>query len=94
MVPKPPHKPYSSDLTDAQWKLLEPLLPSAPGGGRPVTTDRREVVKVILSGDKNGCAWRALPHAFPPEGTVRDSFHRGRRAGVWERLLDTLRQQV
>jgi putative transposase len=91
---KPPRKPYSSDLTDAQWMLLEPLLPPFPGGGRPVTTDVREVVNAILYVDKNGCAWRALPHDFPPEGTVRDYFHRWRRAGTWERILDTLRQQV
>jgi putative transposase len=94
MDPKPPRKPYLSDLTDAQWMLLSPLLPQAPGGGRPPTTDLREVVNAILYVDQNGCAWRALPHDFPPEGTVRDYFHRWRRAGVWDHILDTLRQQV
>jgi putative transposase len=94
MASKPARTPYPSDLTDAQWQLLEPLLPPAPGGGRPPTTDRREVLNAILYVDKNGCAWRALPHDFPPEGTVRDYFHRWRRAGLWERLLDTLRHQV
>jgi putative transposase len=91
---KPPRTPYPSDLTAAQWALLQPLLPPPPGGGRPATTDVREVVNAILYVDKNGCAWRALPHDFPPEGTVRDSFHRWRRAGLWERILDTLRQRV
>lgn len=91
---KPPRTPYPSDLTDAQWALLQPLLPPPPGGGRPATTDVREVVNAILYVDKNGCAWRALPHDFPPEGTVRDYFHRWRRAGLWERILDTLRQRV
>jgi putative transposase len=91
---KPPRTPYPSDLTAAQWALLQPLLPPPPGGGRPATTDVREVVNAILYVDKNGCAWRALPHDFPPEGTVRDYFHRWRRAGLWERILDTLRQRV
>ena len=91
---RPARMPYPSDLTDAHWTLLEPLLPPSPGGGRRRTTDLREVVNAILYVDKNGCAWRALPHDFPPEGTVRDYFHRWRRAGVWERILEGLRQQV
>jgi putative transposase len=94
MADKPTRSPYPSDLTDAQWQLLESLLPPAPGGGRQPTTDLREVVNAILYVDKNGCAWRALPHDFPPEGTVRDYFHRWCRAGVWERLLEVLRQHV
>jgi putative transposase len=94
MDANPRRKPYPSDVTDAQWQLLEPLLPPDPGGGRKRTTDRREVVNAILYVGKNGCAWRALPHDLPPEGTVRDYFHRWRRAGLWERILDTLRQQV
>src|SRR5437763_264627 len=94
MADKPARSPYPSDLTDAQWRLLESLVPPAPGGGRQPTTDLREVVDAILYVDKNGCAWRALPHDFPPEGTVRDYFHRWCRAGVWERLLEVLRQHV
>ena len=87
-------KPYPSDLTDAQWARLEPLLPPAPGGGRPRLIDLREIINAILYVDKNGCAWRALPHDFPPEGTVRGYFHAWRRSGVWERILDVLRQRV
>jgi putative transposase len=74
--------------------LLEPLLPPGPGGGQKRTTDLREVVNAILSVDNNGCAWRALPPDLPPEGTVHDYCPRWRQAGVWERILDTLRQQV
>jgi len=87
-------QPYPSDVTDAQWTRLEPLLPPAPGGGRHRTVKLREIVNAILYVDKNGCAWRALPHDFPPEGTVRHYFHAWRRAGVWEQILDVLRQQV
>ena len=91
---RPARRPYPSDLTEAQWRLVEPLLPPAPGGGRPRIIDLREVVDAILYVDKTGCPWRALPHDFPPEGSVRHYFHAWRRAGVWERLLDTLCQRV
>jgi putative transposase len=87
-------RPYPSDLTDARWLLVEPLLPPAPGGGRPRRIDPREVVDAILYVDKTGCPWRALPHDFPPGGSVRHYFHARRRSGAWERILDTLRQQV
>jgi putative transposase len=94
MNPRPARRPYPSDLTDAQWLLVEPLLPPAPGGGRRRIIDLREVVDAILYVGKTGCPWRALPHDLPPEGTVRHYFHAWRRAGVWERILDALRQQV
>jgi putative transposase len=94
MSTRPTRQPYPSDLTDAQWTLLESLWPPAPGGGRHRTVDLGAIVNAILSVDKNGCAWRALPHDFPPEGTVRHYFHGWRRTGVWERILDSLRQEV
>ncbi len=90
----PARKPYPSDLSDAQWALLEPLLPPPVAAGRPRTTDLREVVDAIFYVLTNGCAWHALPHDFPPEGTVRDYFHRWRRDGLWQRAHDTLRRRV
>jgi putative transposase len=94
MHPPRARRPYPSDLTDVQRLLVEPLLPPAPGGGRPRTIDLREVVDAILYVDKTGCPWRALPHDFPPEGSVRHYFHAWRRGGVWERVLDTPRRRV
>jgi putative transposase len=94
MDAKPSRRAYPSDLTDAQWLLLQPLLPPAVGGGRHRTTALREVLNAIFYLVKNGCGWRALPHDFPPEGTVRDYFHRWRRTGTWERLNEALRRQV
>jgi putative transposase len=85
---------YRSDLTDEHWHLLAPLLPPAVPAGAPRTADLREIVNAILYRLHNGCAWHALPHDFPPEGTVRDYFHRWRRAGLWEKIHDTLRRQV
>ena len=58
-------KPYPSDLTDAQWDLLQPLLPPASNLGRPRKTDLRDIVDAILYRNRNGCTWRALPHDFP-----------------------------
>jgi putative transposase len=94
MDANPPRRAYPSDLTDAQWQLLQPLLPPPLPGGRHRTTDVREVLNAIFYLVKNGCGWRALPHDFPAEGTVRDYFHRWRRNGTWERLNDALRRQV
>jgi putative transposase len=94
MDAKLPRKPYPSDLTDTQWHLVQPLLPPPQPGGRHRATDLREVLNAIFYVVKNGCGWRALPHDFPPEGTVRDYFHTWRRRGVWTQIQDTLRRQV
>src|SRR5437868_4398863 len=69
--PEPKRKPYPSDLTDAQWALLEPLLPAQPPGpGRPREVDLREVVNGILYVLRTGCPREFLPHDLPPPGTV------------------------
>jgi putative transposase len=87
-------KPYSSDLTDEQWKLIEPLLPTAKPGGRPRKTDIREVVNAIFYMLRTGCAWRLLPHDFPPPGTVYDYFRAWAKNGTLWRIHDTLRRLV
>lgn len=63
-------KRYPTDLTDAQWALIEPLLPPPATGGRPEKHPRREIVNAILYLDRAGCAWRLLPRCFPPWETV------------------------
>jgi len=85
---------YPSDLTDRQWARLEPHLPPPKPGGRPRTTDVREVVDAILYVLRNGIVWRALPHDFPPWETVYHYFNTWRRAGVWEQAHDLVREQV
>ena len=82
---------YPTDLTDAQWAIIEPLLPAAKPGGRPRSADLREVVNAILYLLRTGCAWRMLPHDFPPWGTVWAYFRRWRDDGTLERLHDALR---
>jgi putative transposase len=102
--PQPPRPPrtattqsrrvYETDLTDAQWAILAPLLPPAPGGGRPRTTNLREVLNAIFYNLRTGCAWDLLPHDFPPPGTVYDYYSKWRRDGTIERIHDALHRAV
>jgi putative transposase len=89
-----PRRRYPSDLTDAQWRVLGPLLPAAKPGGRPRSVDLREIVDAIRYIARNGATWRALPHDFPPWRTVYHYFRAWRRDGTWERLHDALRDEV
>ena len=74
---------YASDLTDGEWKVLEPLLPRAKALGRPRTTALREVVNAILYLLRSGCPWRMLPRDFPPRSTVQRYFYLWRDDGTW-----------
>jgi len=89
-----PRKLYPSDLKNEEWALVEPLLPPPVPAGAPRTTNLREVLNAIFYVLTTGCAWSALPHDFPPEGTVRDYFHQWRRSRRWEEIHDTLRRRV
>ena len=86
--------PYPTDLTDAQWKRIEPLIPDAKPGGRPREVNMREVINGILYINRGGCAWRLLPHEFPPWGTVHYYYRRFRLDGTWQRIHKTLRGKV
>jgi putative transposase len=87
-------KPYPSDVTDAQWALLEPLIPAARPGGRPRAVNIREVVNALFYRNRNGCIWRALPHDFPPWKTVYNYFQWWQYDGTWAKMLAALREQV
>ncbi len=67
---------YPSDLTDAQWEELAPLIPTAKPGGHPRTVDMREVINGILYVLRSGCPWRMIPHDLPPWSTVGGYFRR------------------
>jgi putative transposase len=81
-----PNKQYDTDLTDAAWILIAPLLPAAVGGGRPRTTDLRAVLNAIFYLLRTGCQWRLLPREYPAWGTVYHYFRAWKTAGVWARL--------
>jgi transposase len=85
---------YPTDLTDAQWAILEPYVPAPKPGGRPAKHPRREIVNAMLYVLRGGIAWRLLPHEFPPWQTVYDYFRLWRLDGTWERLNTALRERV
>jgi transposase len=89
-----PRPRYPSDLTDAEWTILEPLIPAPQPGGRPTRHPRREIVNAILYVLRTGCQWRALPHDLPPWGTVWWYFRIWREAGVWEEVNTALRERM
>jgi transposase len=74
---------YASNLTDAEWALIEPLLPPASPLGRPRETELRSVVNAILYMAATGCQWRQLPKEFPPYSTVQGYFYAWSRTGVF-----------
>lgn len=86
---------YPTDLSEEQWEVLEPLLPKPtwrPGGpGRPPYEPRR-VLNGIFYVNKTGCQWRMMPKDIGNGHTIYGYFRRWRRAGVWARLMETLRQ--
>jgi len=84
---------YPSDLTDAQWALIEPYMPVSTGG-RPRTTDLRDVADAIFYVLRTGCQWRYLPKDFPPKSTVWRYFDRWRRNGTLDAIHNRLRTLV
>ena len=77
---------YASDVTDAEFALIAPLLPGCKRGGRPRTTALREVLNAILYLLRSGCPWRMLPKDFPPRSTVYGYFRRFGQDGVWHQI--------
>ena len=87
-------KRYPSDLSDAQWEVIRPLLPPAKTGGRPRTVDLREVVNTLFYQARTGCQWDYLPHDLLPKSTVWDYFVAWQKDGTWQKLVDGLRVQI
>ena len=85
---------YATDLTDAEWRLLKPLLPAEASTDRPRRHARRTIVNAIFYVLRTGCAWRFLPHAWPAWQTVYHYFRTWRVDGTWERLHRRLRDQL
>lgn len=90
----PRERRYPSDLTDAQWALVEPFLPAPNTGGRREKHPRRDIVDAILYVVRTGCAWRQLPIDFPPWQTVYWYFVRWEEAKVTQEMLAVLRRRV
>jgi len=75
---------YASDLRDAEWALIAPLMPEKKRLGRPRHTELRRVMEAILYIVTTGCQWRQLPRHLPAFTTVQGYFHRWIREGRWE----------
>lgn len=84
---------YPSDLTDAEWALLEPLIPAAKPGGRPRKRPMRAVLNAIFYVLRAAWAWRMLPQGCPPWSTVHHYARQGRVDGTWERIHTSLRER-
>jgi putative transposase len=85
---------YQSDLSDAEWSCLMPHLPAPKANGRPRLHSTREILDAIVYVLKSGCAWRLLPHDFPPWRTVYHYFRAWRLSGLWERMHSALRERM
>lgn len=81
---------YPSDLTDAEWALVAPLIPPAKKGGNKRTVDVREVVNGIMYVLGTGCQWAALPKDLPARSTVNDYFRRWQDDRTLDRLHHAL----
>jgi len=85
---------YQSDLSDEEWEVLKPHLPVPQASGRPRLHPLREIVDAVFYVLRGGCAWRLLPHDFPPWKTVYHYFRLWRIEGTWERLHEALRRRI
>jgi putative transposase len=87
-------KRYPTDLTDKEWALLEPLLPTAKTGGRNRSIETREVANAIFYLLRTGCSWRMLPQDFPKWQTVYTYFRNWKNDGTWQKINDVLRRKL
>jgi putative transposase len=85
---------YQSDLSDEEWEVLEPHLPVPRAPGRPRLHPLREILDAVFYVVRGGCAWRLLPHDFPPWKTVYHYFRAWRIDGTWRRLHEALRRRA
>ncbi len=85
---------YPTDISDRQWHCIKDLIPAAKPGGRPRTTDMRQVINALLYVVVSGCQWRMLPKDYPHWKTVYTYFAAWRDDGTWQRIHDTLRATV
>ena len=81
---------YPTDLTDAQWEVLQPLLPPAKATGRPRALAMRLIINAIFYVVVGGIQWRMLPREYPNWHSVYYYFRQWREDGTWQRLHDTL----
>ena len=87
-------RPYPSDLSDREWRILEPLLPTEKSGGRHRGYAVREIINALQYLIRGGGAWRSLPHDLPRWQSVYHYFRSWQRDGTWLRIHDHLHEEV
>src|SRR5215218_4216800 len=87
-------RPYPSDLSDFEWRILEPLLPREKEGGRHRGYSIREIINALQYLIRGGGAWRSLPHDLPHWQSVYHYFRSWKRDGTWLRIHDHLHEEV
>jgi putative transposase len=87
-------KRYPTDLTDAEWTILDPLIPSSKPGGRPRKVDMREIMNAIFYVLHGGIAFRMMPHDLPAWKTAYHYFRLWRMDGTWEELNGAMRERL
>lgn len=85
---------YSTDLTDAEWQILGPLLPGEKPGGRHRLYPLREIINALRYLLRAGCSWRLLPHDFPHWRAVYQYFKIWKQDGTWLKIHDYLHEQL
>jgi putative transposase len=87
-------KAYPTDLSDAEWKYIEPHMPRPKGYGRPRIHSLREILNAIFYVLRSGCQWRMLPHDFPRWPTIYHYFRKWAIDGTWERINRIIRERL
>ncbi len=90
----PARKSYPTDLTRRQWKILKKFFPEAKKGGRPRKWELKEILNAVFYLLRSGCAWRLLPHDFPPWQTVYGYFRSWKELGIWRKIHDSLFRRI
>lgn len=93
-ITNPTRKPYPSDLSDAEWEILQKLIPQPKGFGHPVEVDFREILNGIFYVQRSGCQWEMLPYDLPPYSTVYRYFQKWQRKGIWQQMHDQVREKL
>ena len=87
MIIKNKRDKYPSDMTDSQWKEIEPMMWKS---GNKSKWEKRELINAVLYLVDSGCKWRQLPHDFPPYTTVYNFYRKAVKEGIWEMILKKL----
>ena len=88
-----PADAYPSDLSDAEWSILQPLLVPTTQAGHPQLFELRRIGDAVFYLLRTGCQWRALPREFPPWSAVHYHYAKWRRTGTWEQINTALRER-